>query len=109
MGPTADRSDRRPPGLVLFPHIPKTAGTSLISALGNIFGEKHVCRLKPRPGDDLRPLVRAAARSHMVVIGHISAPYWLELFGEGTAITVLRDPVYRVLSLFRFLQVHQMQ
>src|SRR5689334_12691488 len=103
MHPTPDPSDRQRPGLILFPHIPKTAGTSLISIFGNIFGEKNVYRLTPKPGDDQRPLIRVAAQSHTVVVGHISAPYWFDLLGEAGAITVLRDPVYRVLSLFRFL------
>jgi hypothetical protein len=105
MNQTHDRSDRQPPGLILFPHIPKTAGTSMISIFGNIFGENNVCRIRPRLDDDPRSLIRAAVRSHTVVIGHINVPYWLEFFGEGTAVTVLRDPVYRVLSLFRFLHM----
>src|SRR4051794_7487478 len=105
MNQTPDRSDRQPPSLILFPHIPKTAGTSLISVFGNIFGEKNVCRLKEKQGEDPRPRIRAAAQTHIVVVGHISARYWLDLFAEGEAITVLRDPVYRVLSLFRFLRM----
>jgi hypothetical protein len=105
MDPAPDRSAEHPPALILFPHIPKTAGTSLISVFGNIFGEKSVCRIRPKPDDDPKLLIREAAGSHIVVIGHISVPYWLDFFGQGTAITVLRDPVYRVLSLFRFLQV----
>src|SRR3954464_3010509 len=76
MNQTSDRSDGQPPSLILFPHIPKTAGTSLISVFGNIFGEKNVCRLKEKQGEDPRPRIRAAAQSHIFVIGHISARHW---------------------------------
>lgn len=96
----------RLPTKILFPHIPKTAGTSLITVLGNLFGEGNIYRYtqESTPPERMPLLLQEMFRTHAVLIGHIPVHFWERLFESAPAITVLRDPIDRVISLFRFLK-----
>lgn len=95
---------RRP---VLFLHVPKTAGTSLLTVLCNVFGDAHVRRLDGE--GELEPafidrLVTGGLDGIDCVAGHIPAHLFMDHLAAFRPFTLLRDPVDRVLSLFRFIR-----
>lgn len=93
-------------GTVFFRHLPKTAGTSLITTLTNVYGDAACRRVA---GDSAAfpsladAVAEAASDGVTLVSGHV--PH--SLVDEGVCaeeFTILRDPVERVLSLRRFLE-----
>ena len=91
---------------VLFLHIPKTAGTSMLTALRNMFGDRRVLRLTgaatlaAQPVDDL---VVAGMADIACVAGHMPVYLLRHHLARFRPFAILRNPVSRVLSLFRFL------
>ena len=95
------------PKPVLFLHIPKTAGTSFLLMLQNAFGDNRVRRLKTvEPG--VKEAVDAIIAHELGGISCLTGHLPLHLFAGRLDLfqpfTVLRDPVARVRSLFRFLK-----
>lgn len=97
--PSVDRTNPR----VIFIHIPKAAGQTLIGVLSRQYGREWIYRYEGRAGgfvpDDSEALSRAK-----LIIGHIDYGLHQGLPGESTYITLLRDPVQRVVSLYRYVQ-----
>jgi hypothetical protein len=97
-----------PPWLrILFVHIPKTAGRSLYSALEAWATPARSIRFARGGVDDHAALLALTddeiARLRLVS-GHQSLPDFRKRLGsDWTAITVLRDPVERALSLVSFV------
>jgi hypothetical protein len=93
-------SDVAKPTLV-FHHIPKTAGTAFRTALFNVFGEDSCLHLREV---DLfsEDALKAATPRTRLVCGHIPVRY-VGRDRRDRAVTFLRDPIDRVLSLFRFI------
>jgi hypothetical protein len=98
-----------PPGLnVLFVHIPKTAGMSLYTALQAWATPSRSVRFARGGKDDQASLLSLSDDEidHLRLIsGHLSWRGFRERLGpDWTAITVLRDPVERALSLVSFVR-----
>ena len=102
---------RRP--ILVFTHIPRTAGMTLISVLRSVYGIGH-CRAtqfhRPAP-DELRVYTGADLRLDMrfypwlrAISGHAVKPFldYGEVEPRLTWITMLRDPVDRFLSHYRY-------
>ncbi len=91
---------------VFFRHLPKTAGTSLITTLSNAYGEAH-CHRFHDVGLGFRDLFNEVVQERgdalSLVTGHIPLSL-IEDGACGTEITILRDPIARLLSMRRFFE-----
>jgi hypothetical protein len=92
---------------LIFVHIPKTSGTSLITVLSNLYGDHRVRRLAPSHchADSITEIMCSPTRLELrCITGHFP----ISALGEGRKtlgiITVLRHPIDRVMSLYRFLR-----
>jgi hypothetical protein len=93
---------------ILFVHIPKTAGMSLYRALEGWATPERSIRFERGGAADeeqLRTLPPDELGRIRLMSGHLSMDHFRQRLGPGwTAITVLRDPVERALSLYSFVR-----
>jgi len=94
---------------LLFLHIPKTAGTSLLLTLRNLFGDNRVLRAdvegaSGRLEEMIADIVATRLPTISCLAGHIPMYAMAPHLEQFRPFTVLRDPVDRVLSLYRFLR-----
>jgi hypothetical protein len=92
---------------ILFLHIPKTGGSSFLAALENVFGESRVRRL--RDADEMTQpqidrIVSDELRNIDCLVGHFPVHLFTKCLDAFRPFTILRDPVNRVMSLFRFFK-----
>ncbi|HVT30375.1 MAG TPA: sulfotransferase family 2 domain-containing protein [Lacipirellulaceae bacterium] len=94
---------------MLFLHIPKTAGTSFLLMLQNTFGDNRVRRF--RDVDEhiqqrLDEIIDADLddTSSSCLAGHFPIHLFRPHLSRFQIFTILRDPIERVLSLYRFLK-----
>jgi hypothetical protein len=96
--------DTRP---VLFLHIPKTAGTSFLLMLQNAFGDNNVRRLQTIDKNSqsaIDDMVEHELDKVSCLTGHLPLYLFEKHLERFQPFTVLREPISRVLSLFRFLK-----
>ena len=96
-------NDSRKP--VVFLHIPKTAGTSLIELVSRNFGQDEVLRIT----DVQRPIAEITAEIELAlaagarfICGHFPFAVVAPLGDDVQVFTMLRDPVERMVSLYTF-------
>lgn len=108
----ASRCDAR----INFVHIPKTAGTTLMSLLENNFNKDQWYPYRKLASDNnfdyteedvTRFLTKFSSCNHELMMGHF--PLWFfknkdPEYEQSYFVTVLRDPVERVLSHYAYLQ-----
>lgn len=96
---------------ILFMHIPKTAGTAFREAMAVNFVQAEIAYLYPTPPgflvSDLRELPLEQRRSYRAVIGHFQYGMHEALPQHSEYITIVRDPIARVLSQYLYLQEKQ--
>ncbi|MGQ0502019.1 MAG: glycosyltransferase family 2 protein [Panacagrimonas sp.] len=92
---------------ILFVHIPKTAGMSLYYALLNWAGTERSLRFShgsDQEREAFRQLSAEQVRSYRLITGHFSAVLFGEKCGaEWNYISVVRDPVERFVSMYRYV------
>src|SRR5581483_2859984 len=92
---------------VLFLHIPKTGGSSFLTVLGNVFGERRVRRLlgtEEMAQAHIDRIVSDEIQDIDCLAGHFPIHAFAKCLDMFRPFTILRDPVDRVMSLFRFLK-----
>lgn len=95
-----DKADIKDSDKLIFLHIPKTAGTSLRLNMMDVYGDGYF-NLTPHQNinPDLTEINKYDAFSGHITIDH---PVF-SAFDRNVAVTVLRDPVERVISAYNYL------
>ncbi|MFL6352481.1 MAG: DUF4118 domain-containing protein [Bryobacteraceae bacterium] len=92
---------------ILFMHIPKTAGTAFREAIAGNYSASQVAYLYPDPPGflfcDLGSLPLEQRARFRLVLGHYHYGMHRFLPQKSTYISIVRDPVRRVISHFRYL------
>lgn len=98
---------RGPEAVLFFVHIPKTAGMTLVRILERQYGPESVFFLDndrlAESGRELESLSRTGTRPLRVVRGHVPFGSHRFVARPVTHVTLLRDPVARVVSHYRYV------
>lgn len=87
---------------VIFIHIPKAAGQTLHSIVARQYSPSQIVAVQGRLGHTAPLSVEQAAQAKMI-IGLVHYGLHEQLPGASTYATVLREPVRRVISLYRYI------
>jgi hypothetical protein len=87
---------------VIFIHIPKAAGQTIYAIAGRQYRRDEILILGARVGQVSPPTLEQAVGAK-IILGHIHFGLHQHLDGENTYVTFLREPVSRVLSLYRYI------
>jgi hypothetical protein len=98
-----------PEPLIIFIHIPKTAGRTLRTVIRGQYRRQQICIASQTPGDPFRDYLSLPAEQQAqirIVQGHF--PYGLHEHIDRQAVyaTMLREPIARVISYYRFVRDH---
>lgn len=103
----ANRDRGAPTRPVLFLHIPKTAGTSFLMMLRNTFADRRVHRVA-QMDQHIQSTIDRIVDNDLDQISCLTGHLPMHLFGRHLdrfqPFTILREPVARILSLYRFLR-----
>lgn len=85
-----------------FIHIPKTAGTTMSAILESRFDHQHIC---PTPyWRNLRQMSQDEMTPYQLFRGHFPYDVADLVPGKPVCITMLRDPIERVISAYEFMK-----
>ena len=89
--------------LIIFQHIPKTAGVSVRSTISCNFDVSEILHVPDRSWKDREFAIRAA-QQYRFIHGHLHFEFVRDLTKSAHIVTFLREPIERVLSLYFFLR-----
>ncbi len=107
--PSAAEQALQPP-LILFLHIPKTAGSTVDVVMYREYGEDGIFWCHPDPNmvgqtpADFNKLPEHRRQRYRVVKGHFPFGLHREIKTPSTYITILRDPVERIISHYAYVK-----
>lgn len=89
---------------VIFLHVPKTAGTTLIRVMEQQYRPEDVYSVvEPRDFQDLAALSETRKAEFRLLVGHMDFGAHELLPGSSTYFTLLRHPIERVISHYYFM------
>ena len=94
---------------VVFMHIAKTAGTSLVEYLRNRLPAGSVLSHGDFMDFPQQRISAQQASGYRLISGHFSYSHVAHFLADSYSLTFLRDPLSRVLSLYKFLLNKDMQ
>jgi hypothetical protein len=97
--PVAPAADRK----LVFLHLPKTGGTTLLHHFSAAFAEAEICPERFSALDRIPPETLATYRFFS---GHFNYEQVRLIPGRTFVVTVLRDPIERILSTYYFWKRH---
>src|SRR5271156_4259266 len=91
--------------LLCVVHIPKTAGTTIRETLSSILGSEKIYWIGNRyPIDHWESAAGSDFNDYLVVGGHVGAHAFEKKIRRPKAyLTLVREPIQRVISLFDFI------
>lgn len=95
--------------LVIFIHIPKTAGRTLRSIIRSQYRPEQICITNPLPGDPFHDYLSLSDEQKArlrIVQGHFAYGLHEHVGRPAVYVTMLRDPTARVISYYRFVRDH---
>jgi hypothetical protein len=94
------------PDPVIFIHIPKAAGRTIRSIVTRQYAPGEILPIEGQLGEPHIPPLEDTRRARMV-IGLVHYGFHQQLPSPSTYLTLLREPVSRVLSLYRYIIANQ--
>ncbi len=88
---------------IAFLHIPKTAGVSVRNIIGYHFDATEIAHTPDHLWKD-KAYAQQIFQNYRFVHGHFLSIFLEDYFGKIRTVTFLREPVSRVVSLYRFLK-----
>lgn len=82
---------------LIFLHVPKTAGTSLVKLFNKQYRAQHIAYIH---GNDQQAFDRALAEGKKFIHGHFTSKIVKQAPADYLKVTLLRDPVARVISRY---------
>lgn len=93
---------------LIFLHLPKTAGTTLRSIIRSQYADDEVCELYRYPSREaverFGRLPREERDGYRVILGHMQIGVHRFVSGPHVYVTLLRHPVDRCISAYRFVR-----
>jgi hypothetical protein len=89
--------------VIFFSHIPKTAGSTLLRIIRSQYPPEQILNLYRVTRRDAFTKVQDLADTTRMIIGHMSFSLCSHIRRPFRAITIFRDPVERVLSLYYYI------
>lgn len=90
----------------VFLHLPKTGGTTMHHLLKKHYPEQSIC---PERFNGLRNYAAGELANYRMFSGHFDLPSANLIPGNKKIITMLREPVSRLISLYYFQRAHRME
>lgn len=91
--------------IVVFLHIPKTGGITMRRLLDRQYTKERVFRYPPdEPIRSIRKLSPSQLKKIKCVYGHFRYGVHRHFSGKATYITMVRDPLERILSMYYFVR-----
>jgi hypothetical protein len=95
---------------LIFLHIPKTGGTTLRHILERCYRRDQICTFKD-PGflsqiEYFKRLPPEKRKAYRLIEGHLSLGFHRYLPGHWSYITLLREPIARILSFYYYARSH---
>ena len=91
--------------VLIFLHLPKTAGSTLLRIIEQQYNSDAVLELYTSSfGEELKSIPRGQLAEKRLITGHFYFGVHTHIPGPATYITLLRDPIDRIISHYYFVQ-----